>query len=69
MLFRSSGRDALTASELRVATMASEGKTNREIAEDLWVTLSTVEAHLTRVYRKLDITKRSALGDALKSMG
>ena len=62
---RITGRDALTASELRVARMASEGKTNREIAEALWVTLSTVEAHLTRVYRKLDISERAELPDAL----
>jgi DNA-binding CsgD family transcriptional regulator len=63
---RITGRDALTASELRVATMATEGRTNREIAESLWVTLSTVEAHLTRVYRKLDITRRSDLPEALE---
>jgi DNA-binding CsgD family transcriptional regulator len=66
---RITGRDALTASELRVAKLATEGKTNREIAEALWVTLSTVEAHLTRVYRKLDISRRSDLAEALKSMG
>jgi DNA-binding CsgD family transcriptional regulator/tetratricopeptide (TPR) repeat protein len=60
-------RDALTASELRTALMASEGKTNREIAEALWVTLSTVEAHLTRVYRKLDISQRSQLPQALQT--
>jgi class 3 adenylate cyclase/DNA-binding CsgD family transcriptional regulator len=64
---RITGRDALTASELRVARMATEGKTNREIAETLWVTLSTVETHLTRVYRKLDIAERSELEQALQS--
>ena len=62
---RVTGRDALTASELRVAKLAGEGKTNREIAEALWVTLSTVEAHLTRTYRKLDIGDRSQLQEAL----
>jgi DNA-binding CsgD family transcriptional regulator len=62
---RITGRDALTAGELRVARMASEGATNREIAEALWVTLSTVEAHLTRIYRKLDISNRAQLGEAL----
>jgi class 3 adenylate cyclase/DNA-binding CsgD family transcriptional regulator len=64
---RITGRDALTASELRVARLATEGKTNREIAEALWVTLSTVETHLTRVYRKLDIAERSELEEALQS--
>jgi DNA-binding CsgD family transcriptional regulator/tetratricopeptide (TPR) repeat protein len=65
---RITGRDALTASELRVAGLASEGRTNREIAEALWVTLSTIEVHLTRVYRKLDITERVELGNALQGI-
>jgi DNA-binding CsgD family transcriptional regulator/tetratricopeptide (TPR) repeat protein len=62
---RVTSRDALTASELRVARMASDGSTNRQIAEALWVTLSTVEAHLSRAYRKLDISSRSELGEKL----
>jgi hypothetical protein len=41
------GRDALTPSELRVAQMAAEGQTNRQIAQALFVTQRTVEAHLT----------------------
>lgn len=59
------GRDALTASELRVAQLAAEGRTNREIAEHLFITLRTVEAHLTSTYGKLDITSRHQLTDAL----
>jgi class 3 adenylate cyclase/DNA-binding CsgD family transcriptional regulator len=63
---RITGRDALTASELRVARMAAEGKTNREIAQAQWVTLSTVETHLTHVYSKLDIANRKQLPAALE---
>jgi DNA-binding CsgD family transcriptional regulator len=59
------GRDALTASELRVARMAADGMTNREIAQGLFVSLRTVETHLTHVYRKLSIDSRDALARSL----
>jgi len=59
------GRDALTAGELRVARLAAEGLTNREIAQALFITTSTAKAHLNRVYRKLDITRRDQLPGAL----
>jgi DNA-binding CsgD family transcriptional regulator len=52
---------ALTVSERRVAHLAVLGYTNREIAEKLYVTPSTVEQHLTRVYRKLQIKRRHDL--------
>ncbi|MFD9237298.1 AAA family ATPase [[Kitasatospora] papulosa] len=52
---------ALTESEHRVASLAVMGCTNREIAERLYVTPSTVEQHLTRVFRKLGIKRRSDL--------
>ncbi|MEO6085446.1 MAG: AAA family ATPase [Umezawaea sp.] len=55
----------LTASEHRVAGMAAAGATNREIANTLFVTLRTVELHLTRVYRKLGLSGRSELSSAL----
>ena len=58
------GRDALTASELRVAEMAVEGMTNREIAQALFVTQRTVETHLTHTYQKLDISSRAELADS-----
>ncbi|MCX4902866.1 LuxR family transcriptional regulator [Streptomyces sp. NBC_00878] len=51
----------LSESELRVAVLAARGSTNREISEELFITVSTVEQHLTRVYRKLDITSRQEL--------
>ena len=59
------GRDALTAGELRVARLAAEGLTNREIAQALFITPNTAKAHLRRVYRKLDITRRDQLAAAL----
>jgi DNA-binding CsgD family transcriptional regulator len=59
------GRDALTPSELRVAQLAAEGRTNKEIAEALFLTLRTVETHLTNSYSKLFITSRRQLREAL----
>src|SRR5205823_1029373 len=61
------GLDALTASERRVAEMAAEGRTNREIAQALFVTEKTIEWHLGQAYRKLDIASRSELPGALAS--
>ena len=59
------GRDALTPSERRIAMMAADGLTNREIAQSLYLSLKTVEMHLSHVYRKLDIGSRAQLTDAL----
>ena len=59
------GVAALTPSELRTARMAASGRSNREIAEDLFVTPRTIEVHLTRTYRKLNIRSRRELADAL----
>jgi DNA-binding CsgD family transcriptional regulator len=59
------GRDALTASELRVARLAAAGMTNREIAQALFITTKTASAHLSRAYRKLEVTRRSQLADVL----
>jgi DNA-binding CsgD family transcriptional regulator len=60
-----SGLDALTASERRVAQMAAGDQSNKEIAQALFVTVKTVEQHLGRVYRKLDIGSRRELAAAL----
>ncbi len=53
--------DTLTAAEHKVAVQAALGGTNREIARILHVTMSTVEQHLTRVYRKLGVKGRADL--------
>jgi DNA-binding CsgD family transcriptional regulator len=60
-----SGVEALTPSEVRVAELAAEGLTNREVAQSLFVSEKTVETHLGRVYRKLGIKSRHALPGAL----
>ncbi len=60
-----SGAESLTPSERRVAEMAAEGPTNREIAQALFVTQRTVEVHLTSIYRKLGISSRSQLAAVL----
>jgi DNA-binding CsgD family transcriptional regulator len=59
------GVESLTPSERRVAGLAAEGKTNRAIAQELFLTVKTIEAHLSSAYRKLDIESRSELHDAL----
>ncbi|CAM02177.1 regulatory LuxR family protein [Saccharopolyspora erythraea NRRL 2338] len=59
------GVEALTAAEIRVAVMAAEGRSNRQIAEELYVSRRTVETHLSRVYQKLDIPGRFALDSAV----
>jgi DNA-binding CsgD family transcriptional regulator len=60
-----SGVESLTPSERRVAGMAAEGMGNREIAQALFVTLRTVEMHLSNAFRKLDVSSRTQLVGAL----
>ena len=55
------GADALTTSERRVAALAVEGRTNREVGEALFITPKTVAMHLSNAYRKLGVTSRHEL--------
>jgi DNA-binding NarL/FixJ family response regulator len=55
----------LTVTELRIAQLAANGRTNAEIATEAFVTIKTVEANLSRVYRKLGIRSRAQLARAL----
>lgn len=61
----STGRDALTPSERRVAQRAAGGLTNREIAQELFITPRTVEVHLTHAFSKLGIRSRTHLSTVL----
>jgi DNA-binding CsgD family transcriptional regulator len=58
---RSTGVEALSPSERRVARLAAEGHSNRDIAQALFVTTKTVEVHLSACYRKLGVTSRTEL--------
>ena len=62
-----SGVESLTPSERRVAVLAAEGLSNAEIAQALFVTVRTVEMHLSAAYRKLEIASRAALPGALSA--
>ncbi len=70
-LARISGRrpatGELTATETELAALAAEGLANKEIAAALHMSVHTVEGHLTRIYRKLDIRSRAALAGRLSS--
>jgi DNA-binding CsgD family transcriptional regulator len=53
--------EGLTAAERRVAALAAEGRTNREVAAELFLSQRTVETHLSHVYAKLGIRSRTEL--------
>jgi DNA-binding CsgD family transcriptional regulator len=61
-----SGPGALTPGELRVAQLAARGRTNRQIAGELFVTDKAVQWHLRHVYRKLGVSRRQDLPDPLR---
>jgi DNA-binding CsgD family transcriptional regulator/tetratricopeptide (TPR) repeat protein len=62
------GRDQaeLTPTESRIARLVAAGRRNREIAAELFVSVATVEAHLTRMYRKLHVRSRTELARVVK---
>jgi DNA-binding CsgD family transcriptional regulator len=60
-----SGADALTPSESRIARLAADGLSNKEIAQHLFVTVGTVQTTLVHVYRKLDIAGRKEIAAVL----
>ncbi|MGI8808745.1 MAG: AAA family ATPase [Acidimicrobiales bacterium] len=60
-----SAEAALTPTEVRVARLAAVGRTNREIAHELFISPKSVEAHLSRIYAKLGIRSRVQLGATL----
>ncbi|MGC9544520.1 AAA family ATPase [Streptomyces sp. UG1] len=60
--------ETLSAAEHKVASLAALGHTNREIGRELCITVSTVEQHLTRVYRKLNVHRRTDLQSRLAGL-
>jgi ATP/maltotriose-dependent transcriptional regulator MalT len=64
---RAPGRDSLTSTEQRVAALVAEGRSNREVAAQLFVSVRTVEASLTRIYAKLGVRSRAQLARRLAS--
>jgi DNA-binding CsgD family transcriptional regulator len=58
----------LSSAEWRVASLAARGSTNEQIARKLFITVSTVEQHLTRAYRKLGIRRRTQLPTSLSQL-
>ena len=66
---RIAGVEALTPSERRVAQLAAQGLTNREIAQALFVSHPTVVTHLGHCYQKLNIGSRADLPAALTERG
>jgi DNA-binding CsgD family transcriptional regulator len=61
-----SGVQALTASERRVSELAARGLTNRGIAQELFVTVATVETHLRHAFQKLDVRSRTELAEKFR---
>jgi DNA-binding NarL/FixJ family response regulator len=61
-----SGPESLTESERRVVELAAAGRSNKEIAGELFVTVKTVEVHLSNAYRKLGIKGRRELAGVLE---
>jgi DNA-binding NarL/FixJ family response regulator len=61
--------DLLTPQELRIAMLAAEGKSNKQIGQQLYLSPRTVGSHLYRIFPRLGVTSRAALRDALTAMG
>jgi DNA-binding CsgD family transcriptional regulator len=60
---------ALTAGELRVASLVAQGRSNKQVASALFLSPKTVEFHLGRAFRKLGVTNRTALAARLAEQG
>jgi DNA-binding CsgD family transcriptional regulator len=65
---RADARDLLTSTERRVAELVAEGHTNKAVAAELFMSVKTVEANLSRIYRKLHIRSRTQLARRLPAV-
>ncbi|MDR2986101.1 MAG: AAA family ATPase [Nocardiopsaceae bacterium] len=65
---RKARASALTGAEQRVATLAAEGLSNKQIAARLFIAVHTVEVHLARVYAKLDVRSRTQLANRIAKL-
>jgi DNA-binding NarL/FixJ family response regulator len=63
------GIDSLTPQELQIARAVAAGKNNSEAAATLFISRKTVEAHLTRIYRKLGLGSRTELTRVIVTRG
>jgi DNA-binding CsgD family transcriptional regulator len=59
----------LSAQERTIAELAAAGHTNKQIAAQLYLSPRTVGAHLYRIFPKLGVSSRAALGQALRDLG
>jgi DNA-binding CsgD family transcriptional regulator len=59
-------RVRLTPGELEIAVQAAAGRTNRQIADQVHLSVRTVESHLQRAHEKLGVSRRQDLADALR---
>jgi DNA-binding CsgD family transcriptional regulator len=60
--------DTLTETERRVAELVGSGRSNQETAAELFMSVKTVEANLTRIYRKLSVRSRTELANRLNNL-
>jgi DNA-binding NarL/FixJ family response regulator len=61
--------EGLTPAQQRVAELVTAGLSNREIADELYMSLRTVETHLTKVYRELGVRGRAQLIATMSAAG
>lgn len=61
--------EQLTNRELEILNLVAQGLSNREIAEQLFVSRCTVESHIKHIYRKLSVTKRTQAVSTARTLG
>jgi DNA-binding CsgD family transcriptional regulator len=63
------GVASLTGRELEVARLVVDRRTNQQIADELFLSLKTVETHIRNMFRKLDVSSRVDLARAIEAAG